>query len=91
LTISATAAGSGSAITATSRPSAPPSRFGFAHEGVFRQHLIIKGENRDTAWYSIIDKEWPALKKAYDAWLDPSNFDASGNQKKRLEELRADT
>lgn len=64
-------------------------RFGFKPEGVFRQAMVIKGENRDTAWYSIIDKEWPALKLAYEAWLDPANFDASGQQKKRLEEFRA--
>ena len=64
-------------------------RFGFKPEGVFRQAMVIKGENRDTAWYSIIDKEWPALKPAYEAWLDPANFDASGQQKKRLEEFRA--
>jgi RimJ/RimL family protein N-acetyltransferase len=63
-------------------------RFGFAFEGVFRQHMIVKGENRDTAWYSIIDKEWPALKKAYEGWLDPSNFDSDGNQRRRLEEFR---
>jgi RimJ/RimL family protein N-acetyltransferase len=65
-------------------------RFGFQPEGVFRQHMVIKGENRDTAWYSVLDKEWPALKRAYEAWLDPSNFDAEGSQKKRLEELRAE-
>ncbi|MBX3566845.1 MAG: GNAT family N-acetyltransferase [Rhizobiaceae bacterium] len=64
-------------------------RFGFAFEGVFRQHMIVKGENRDTAWYSIIDTEWPALKRAYEAWLDPSNFDAAGAQRKRLEDFRA--
>jgi RimJ/RimL family protein N-acetyltransferase len=64
-------------------------RFGFSFEGIFRQHMIVKGENRDTAWYSIIDKEWPALKTAYEAWLDPSNFDADGQQKRRLEEFRA--
>jgi RimJ/RimL family protein N-acetyltransferase len=63
-------------------------RFGFTPEGVFRQHMIIKGENRDTAWYSIIDKEWPAIKKAYEGWLDPSNFDSDGNQKRRLEDFR---
>jgi len=65
-------------------------RFGFKPEGVFRQNMVIKGENRDTAWFSIIDKEWPALKRAYDAWLDPSNFDKDGQQKRRLEELRAE-
>lgn len=64
-------------------------RFGFQFEGVFRQHLVVKGENRDTAWYSIIDKEWPALKRAYEEWLDPANFDADGKQKRRLEEFRA--
>lgn len=64
-------------------------RFGFQFEGVFRQHVVVKGENRDTAWYSIIDKEWPALKRAYEAWLDPANFDADGRQKRRLEEMRA--
>ena len=64
-------------------------RFGFTFEGLFRQHMIIKGENRDTAWYSVIDKEWPPLKKAYQAWLDPSNFDSEGNQRLRLEECRA--
>lgn len=64
-------------------------RFGFQPEGVFRQAMVIKGENRDTAWYSIIDKEWPALKSAYEAWLDPANFDAAGQQKKKLEDFRA--
>lgn len=63
-------------------------RFGFSFEGIFRQHMIVKGENRDTAWYSVIDGEWPALKAAYEAWLDPSNFDAAGNQKRRLEDFR---
>lgn len=64
-------------------------RFGFKFEGIFRQHMVVKGENRDTAWYAMIDKEWPALARAYDAWLDPGNFDGDGNQKKRLEELRS--
>lgn len=49
-------------------------RFGFTFEGLFRQHMVVKGENRDTAWYAILDTEWPALKRAYGAWLDPSNF-----------------
>ena len=65
-------------------------RFGFKSEGVFRQHMIVKGENRDTAWYSIIDTEWPALKRAYEEWLDPANFDSAGQQQRRLEEIRAD-
>ncbi|KQZ87245.1 GCN5 family acetyltransferase [Mesorhizobium sp. Root157] len=64
-------------------------RFGFKFEGIFRQHMVAKGANRDTAWYSIIDKEWPALRKAYEAWLDPSNFDGEGRQVKRLEDYRA--
>ncbi len=65
-------------------------RFGFKFEGIFRQHIVVKVENRDTAWYSVIDKEWPALRKAYEAWLDPANFDAQGAQKKRLEDFRAE-
>ena len=65
-------------------------RFGFKYEGRFRQHMIVKGENRDTAWFSIIDQEWPALRRAYEAWLAPANFDAGGGQKRRLEEFRAE-
>ena len=65
-------------------------RFGFTAEGVFRQHLVVKGLNRDTAWFSIIDKEWPALRRAYEGWLSPGNFDAEGRQKRRLEEFRAE-
>lgn len=64
-------------------------RFGFKFEGVFRQHYIVKGKNRDTAWFSVIDSEWPDLKQAYEAWLAPENFDANGQQIKKLEELRA--
>jgi RimJ/RimL family protein N-acetyltransferase len=64
-------------------------RLGFSFEGVFRQHIVSKGANRDTAWYSIIDAEWPAVKAAMEAWLAPENFDADGRQKRRLEELRA--
>jgi RimJ/RimL family protein N-acetyltransferase len=63
-------------------------RFGFQHEGLFRQHMIIKGKNRDTAWFSILDSEWPLVRKALEAWLDPSNFDTKGRQKERLEDLR---
>lgn len=59
-------------------------RFGFTYEGVFRQHMVIKGENRDTAWFSIIDSEWPRLKGGYECWLDPSNFDAEGVQLRSL-------
>lgn len=60
------------------------SRFGFTYEGLFRQHMVAKGANRDTAWFSIIDAEWPGIKAAYEAWLDPSNFDAQGRQKQAL-------
>jgi RimJ/RimL family protein N-acetyltransferase len=65
-------------------------RFGFQYEGLFRQHFVIKGLNRDTAWFAMIDKDWVALKPAYEAWLAPDNFDESGNQKRRLEDIRAD-
>lgn len=64
-------------------------RFGFTFEGVFRQHLVYKGRNRDTAWFSIIDSEWPALRSAYEAWLDEANFDASGAQRQGLRVLIA--
>ncbi len=63
-------------------------RFGFQFEGIFRQHMVAKGQNRDTAWFSILDSEWPALRQAYQAWLAPENFDSDGQQKKKLEEFR---
>ena len=66
-------------------------RFGFIFEGVFRQHMMVKGENRDTAWFSIIDTEWPALRQAFERWLDPANFDREGKQRVRLANLRHDT
>jgi RimJ/RimL family protein N-acetyltransferase len=59
-------------------------RFGFSFEGVFRQHMVVKGASRDTAWFSIVDHEWPALRARYRAWLDPANFDADGGQRQRL-------
>jgi len=59
-------------------------RFGFTFEGIFRQHMIVKGENRDTAWFSMLDTEWPGRKAGFEAWLDPGNFDAEGNQKAKL-------
>lgn len=59
-------------------------RLGFQYEGIFRQALVYKGRNRDTAWYSITDREWPALKGELDRWLDPGNFDENGNQRTRL-------
>jgi Acetyltransferases, including N-acetylases of ribosomal proteins len=65
-------------------------RYGFTFEGVFRQHVISRGRNRDTAWFSMIDSEWPLLKAAFEAWLAPENFDGEGRQKRRLEEIRAE-
>jgi RimJ/RimL family protein N-acetyltransferase len=62
-------------------------RFGFTFEGVFRQHMIVKGVNRDTAWYSILDGEWPAVRAGFEAWLDASNFDADGRQRRSLSTL----
>ena len=64
-------------------------RLGFLFEGIFRQATIYKSRNRDTAWYAIIDRDWPRLDAAYRAWLDPSNFDAAGNQRQRLSDLTA--
>jgi len=66
-------------------------RLGFTYEGLFRQHIVYKGRNRDTAWFSIIDSEWPRVKQALEAWLDPANFDAEGRQKRRLEDIRAES
>jgi RimJ/RimL family protein N-acetyltransferase len=63
-------------------------RLGFVYEGTFRQAVVAKGRSRDTAWYSITDKEWPSVKSALEAWLAPSNFDESGNQRRRLSEFR---
>ncbi len=63
-------------------------RYGFTFEGIFRQHTISRGENRDTAWYSMIDKEWPTLAAAFEAWLSPENFDSEGQQRRTLEEIR---
>ena len=65
-------------------------RFGFRFEGVFRQHMVIKGRNRDTAWYAITDLEWPAVREAFGAWLAPSNFDPSGRQHRALGALIAE-
>ena len=62
-------------------------RFGFSYEGTFRQHMIVKGENRDTAWFAMLDHEWPARKRAFERWFDPANFDASGEQKRSLREF----
>ena len=62
-------------------------RLGFSFEGVFRQAAIYKGRNRDTAWYSALDSEWPALERAFLTWLDPGNFDEAGRQRVRLSDL----
>jgi RimJ/RimL family protein N-acetyltransferase len=59
-------------------------RFGFTFEGVFRQHMVAKGRNRDTAWFAVIDADWPRLKAGYEAWLRPENFDADGQQRSKL-------
>jgi RimJ/RimL family protein N-acetyltransferase len=70
------------ALNAPSRRAAL--RLGFTFEGIFRQHMIIKGRNRDTAWFAMLDSEWPARKAAFENWLVPDNFDANGMQKKSL-------
>ncbi|MCZ0961519.1 GNAT family N-acetyltransferase [Paracoccus benzoatiresistens] len=62
-------------------------RLGFTYEGTFRNHMIVKGQNRDTAWFSIIDNDWRALAPAYAAWLDDANFDAGGRQRSSLSDL----
>jgi RimJ/RimL family protein N-acetyltransferase len=64
-------------------------RFGFVFEGVFRNHMIVKGRSRDTAWFAMTDAGWPARKAAFEQWLDPANFDTEGRQKVRLSELTA--
>jgi RimJ/RimL family protein N-acetyltransferase len=62
-------------------------RFGFTFEGVFRQHMVVKGRSRDTAWFSMLDSEWPKRKEAFETWLRPSNFDGEGLQKTSLSTL----
>ena len=73
------------ALNAPSRRAAK--RFGFSFEGLFRQHMIVKGRNRDTAWFAMLDSEWSARKAAYERWLAPDNFDEKGHQKLRLFDL----
>lgn len=75
------------ALNAASRRAAE--RFGFTFEGIFRQHMVVKGRNRDTAWYSIIDVDWPRIRTGYERWLSAENFDASGRQRERLSDLIA--
>ena len=62
-------------------------RLGFSYEGIFRQAAVYRQRNRDTAWFAIIDGEWPALREAYAAWLAPRNFDANGRERERLADL----
>jgi RimJ/RimL family protein N-acetyltransferase len=64
-------------------------RFGFTFEGVFRQHQIVKGRNRDTAWYAMLDGEWPAIRAAFETWLAPENFGPDGVQRRSLEQVRS--
>jgi RimJ/RimL family protein N-acetyltransferase len=64
-------------------------RLGFTYEGLFRQAMITRGNNRDTAWFSIVDREWAALRAAFEAWLDPGNFDADGRQRRSIASFRA--
>ena len=74
------------ALNAPSRAAAL--RYGFTFEGIFRQAMVYKGRSRDTAWFSLIDREWPAVRAAFEAWLEPGNFDATGRQRRTLAELR---
>ena len=63
-------------------------RLGFQHEGTFRQHMIVKGHNRDTIWFSMLDSDWPAVRSGFEGWLGSSNFDSAGRQKRKLEDMR---
>ena len=63
-------------------------RLGFCYEATFRQHMIVKGRNRDTAWFAMLDKDWPICKRAFEAWLRDENFDEAGRQKVSLRTLR---
>lgn len=75
------------ALNAASRRAAV--RLGFVFEGIFRDHMIIKGRSRDTAWFALTDADWPARKTGFERWLDPANFDAQGRQRTRLHEAHA--
>jgi RimJ/RimL family protein N-acetyltransferase len=75
------------ALNAPSRRAAQ--RLGFRFEGIFRQATVYKGRNRDSAWFSILDGEWPRLKTAFERWLDPANFDGQGRQRARLVDMTA--
>jgi RimJ/RimL family protein N-acetyltransferase len=73
------------ALNASSRAAAR--RLGFSFEGIFRQATVYKGRNRDTAWYAVTDREWPALRRAFETWLAPENFEEAGRQRTRLSDL----
>ena len=75
------------ALNAASRRAAE--RFGFTFEGVFRKHQVVKGRNRDTAWYAITDDDWPSIRRGFQAWLSAENFDGAGRQRRPLPELIA--
>ncbi len=75
------------ALNAPSRRAA--GRFGFTYEGTFRQHMIVKGRNRDTAWFALLDRDWPTIRAAFERWLAPANFDAAGRQRSALSALTA--
>ena len=64
-------------------------RFGFTFEGIFRQHMVIKGQSRDTAWFAIVDADWPGIRQGFERWLAPENFDQQGKQKIRLADALA--
>jgi len=64
-------------------------RLGFTFEGIFRQHMVVRGRNRDTAWFSMLDCEWPVRKRAFEAWLAPANFDGEGRQRLSLQKIAA--
>ena len=63
-------------------------RFGFSYEGLFRQHMIVKGRNRDTAWFAMLDRDWPVIKAAFETWLAPENFDSASRQRQPLRLMR---
>ena len=77
------------ALNAPSRRAA--ARYGFTYEGIFRDHMIVKGRSRDTAWFSMVEEEWPARRRAFERWLDPANFDADGRQRVALSTMNATT
>jgi RimJ/RimL family protein N-acetyltransferase len=74
------------ALNSASRRAAE--RYGFTFEGIFRQAIVVKGRSRDTAWFSILDSEWPRVRNAFETWLAPDNFDANGKQRRSLADLR---